>query len=279
MDVITTIIVITLGLCLGSFLNVVIVRLPVMLMQQWRTEARAALELEDDIEAPISLARPGSCCPRCGHPIAWHDNLPLLGWIKRRGRCAECKGRISVQYPLVELTSAILALTCLKLFGLQWSALWIFAACLTLLALAVIDLRTQLLPDALTLPLLWAGLLYQLLFSPAHLADAVIAVVAGYGVLWAVGAIFYAITQREGMGRGDIKLLAALGAWLGWQLLPLVILVAAVVGVISGLLVQWQRPHLKGQALPFGPSLVIAGGLALLAGEEMLLTYKAMLGA
>ncbi|WP_231498729.1 MULTISPECIES: prepilin peptidase [Halomonas] len=267
-----------LGLCLGSFLNVIITRLPVMLMQQWRTEARAALELSDDIEEPLSLARPRSRCPRCLTPIAWHDNLPLLGWLKRRGRCANCQGRISIQYPLVELASALLAVCFCILHGPTWPALWLYGASLTLLALAVIDLRTQLLPDALTLPLLWCGLLYQLLFNPASLDDAVIGATAGYAVLWAIGKAFHVLTGRDGMGLGDVKLIAALGAWLGWQLLPLVILIAALLGAISGLLIQWRSRHLKGQPLPFGPSLVLAGGLGLLAGNELLTGYQALSG-
>lgn len=270
--------VLILGLCFGSFLNVVIVRVPVMLMQRWRCEARAALELDDDTIAPMTLSRPRSLCPRCETAIVWHDNLPLIGWLKRRGRCASCAGRISVQYPLIELTGAVLACAVVALHGITFSALWLYAACMTLLALAIIDLRTQLLPDALTLPLLWAGLAYQLLFSPLMLPSAVIGAMLGYGVLWSFATLFRLISGRDGMGYGDFKLFAALGAWLGWQALPLVMAIAAGAGALCGLALQALVPRLRGQPLPFGPWLAIAGWLALLAGEGLMAGYLSLIG-
>lgn len=266
-----------LGLCLGSFLNVVITRLPVMLMLGWRAEAREALEFEPEETPRFNLLTPRSLCPRCEAPIAWHDNIPLLGWFKRRGRCASCEARISPQYPLIELAGGVLALAVLALFGPTLEALFILGACLTLLAMGVIDLRTQLLPDLLTLPLLWAGLLYQLLFQPLLLPSAVIGAMAGYLVLWSFYWLFKLVTGKEGMGYGDFKLLAALGAWLGWQTLPLVLILSAGAGALVGILIQLAVPRLRGAPLPFGPWLVMAGWLALLAGEPLMALYTGLL--
>src|SRR5690554_7310566 len=244
-----------------------------MLMLGWRAEAREALELPLEAPRRFNLLLPRSLCPSCEAPIAWHDNLPLFGWLKRRGRCASCKARISPQYPLVELTGAVLALAVLVLFGASWQALFIYFACLTLLALAVIDLRTQLLPDALTLPLLWAGLLYHLLFQPLMLPAAVIGAMAGYLVLWSVYWLFKLATGKEGMGYGDFKLLAALGAWLGWQALPLVLLLSAGVAALVGIALQLTQPRLRGAPMPFGPFLAGAGIIMLLVGEALLISY------
>ncbi|MCE8002246.1 prepilin peptidase [Billgrantia ethanolica] len=262
-----------LGLCLGSFLNVVIVRLPVMLMLGWRAEAREALELPEEESPRFNLLVPRSICPQCETPIAWHDNLPVLGWIKRRGRCAACEARISPQYPLVELAGAGLALAVVALYGASWQGLFVYGACLALLALAVIDLRTQLLPDAMTLPLLWAGLLYQLLFQPLMLPSAVIGAMAGYLALWSVYWLFKLVTGKEGMGYGDFKLLAALGAWLGWQYLPMVLILSAGVGAIVGIALQLALPRLRGAPMPFGPYLASAGMIALLVGEPLMAAY------
>ncbi|MFC2991609.1 prepilin peptidase [Halomonas tibetensis] len=262
-----------IGLCLGSFLNVVIVRLPVMLMLGWRAEAREALELPAEEQPRFNLATPRSMCPSCETPIAWHDNLPVVGWLKRRGRCASCGTRISPQYPLVELAGGVLTLAVVALFGPSWQGLFVLGACLALLAMAVIDLRTQLLPDLLTLPLLWAGLLYQLLFQPLLLPSAVIGAMAGYLVLWSFYWAFKLITGKEGMGYGDFKLLAALGAWMGWQYLPLLLILSAGIGAIIGILVQLAMPRLRGAPMPFGPYLALAGWVALLAGEPLMAVY------
>lgn len=262
-----------LGLCLSSFLNVVITRLPVMLMRQWRQEARAQLALDEEPSPRFNLAQPRSMCPRCEASIAWHDNLPLIGWLKRRGRCAHCNARISVQYPLIELAGGVLAISIALLYGISWQALWLYSACLTLLALAVIDWRVQLLPDILTLPLLWAGLLYQWLFQPVYLADAIIGAVVGYVSLWSFYWLFKLTTGKEGMGFGDFKLLAALGAWLGWLSLPLVVLFSAGLGAILGLAYQALSPQARGAPMPFGPFLALAGWIMLLAGNDILAMY------
>lgn len=275
--VILWLIVLLIGLCLGSFLNVIITRLPVMLMQHWRAEARAALELDEEHPTRFNLATPGSMCPRCETSIAWHDNLPLMGWIKRRGRCAHCKATISVQYPVVELAGGLLALAVLALHGLSAESAFIYTACLALLALAVIDFRTQLLPDVITLPLLWAGLLFQLLFQPLMLPSAVIGAMAGYLTLWSFYWLFKLATGKEGMGFGDFKLLAALGAWLGWSFLPLVLILSAGLGAIVGIIAQACLPRLRGQPLPFGPFLALAGWVALLVGDELMALYLNLL--
>nr|WP_300999854.1 A24 family peptidase [Halomonas sp.] len=261
------------GLCLGSFLNVVIVRLPVMLMLGWRAEAREVLELPGETSSRFNLLVPRSICPHCETPIAWHDNIPVVGWIKRRGRCAACEARISPQYPLVELAGAGLALAVMAIHGVTWPGLFVYAACLALLALAVIDLRTQLLPDVITLPLLWAGLLYQLLYQPLMLPSAVIGAIAGYLALWSVYWLFKLVTGKEGMGYGDFKLLAALGAWLGWQYLPMVLILSAGVGAIVGIALQLALPRLRGAPMPFGPFLASAGMIALLVGEPLMAVY------
>lgn len=272
-----------LGLCIGSFLNVVICRLPEMMAREWRIQAQAVLEpdadkLETDKEPgtsePFSLLRPASRCPDCHAAIAWHDKLPLLGWIKRRARSACCGQGISLQYPLVELAGGVLALATLAVHGATIQSLFVAGACLTLLALAVIDARTQLLPDILTLPLLWAGLLYQLLLHPSALGDAVTGAMAGYLILWSLYWLFRLVTGKQGMGHGDFKLLAALGAWLGWQYLPMLLLLSAGAGAAAGLLVQRLIPELRGKPLPFGPWLALAGWIALLAGDP-LITFSA----
>jgi len=270
-----------LGLLLGSFVNVVIARLPPMLMRQWHVEARAALQMDVDPEVAelpkVNLATPGSHCPNCAANIAWHDNIPLLGYLKRRGRCAHCSQPISARYPLIELAGGVLAVAVVAMHGATLASLALIGACLTLLALAVIDLRTQLLPDVLTLPLLWAGLLYQLFFQPWQLPSAVIGAVAGYLVLWAFYWLFKLITGKEGMGYGDFKLLAALGAWLGWPMLPLLLILSAGVGAVIGSIVQLTTPRLRGMPLPFGPFLALAGWITLLYGAPLMAAYRSLL--
>ncbi|MFD2190300.1 prepilin peptidase [Pistricoccus aurantiacus] len=266
--------VLIVGLCLGSFLNVVIARLPVMMMQGWRAEARQALELETEDTPTFNLMTPASCCPNCEAPIRWHDNIPLLGYLKRRGRCARCQSRISPQYPLVELAAGLLSLAVVATHGASLQSLALIGACLALLALAVIDWRTQLLPDAITLPLLWAGFLYQLLFQPDLLESAVIGAMLGYLILWSCYWLFRLATGKEGMGYGDFKLLAALGAWLGWSYLPLLLLISAGIGAVVGIIAQLTLPRLRGLPMPFGPYLALAGWVVLIVGEPLMAFYQ-----
>lgn len=266
-----------IGLCLGSFLTVVIERLPRMMARQWRSDARAILELEPVHESRLSLALPGSHCPQCRHAIAWHDNLPLIGWLKRCGRCAHCRAPISLLYPATEVSAATLVVILIHIHGLTLSGLMLSAAALALLALAMIDMRTQLLPDIITLPLLWGGLAYQLLCAPEMLDSAVIGAMAGYGILWVLAGVFQLVLGRQAMGNGDFKLLAALGAWLGWEMLPLTLLLAAGSGALFGLLSQTLIPRLRGQPLPFGPWLALAGWCGLIAGDTLMAGYLALL--
>ncbi|WP_020649325.1 prepilin peptidase [Solimonas variicoloris] len=262
-----------LGLIVGSFLNVVIYRLPRMMERAWKRDAREALELPALDEAPFSLLRPASCCPSCGTPIKpWH-NVPLFGWLFLRGRCAACGTAIPAQYPLVELAAGVMAGVCAWHFGYGPQLPAALALSWTLLALAVIDLRTQLLPDDLTLPLLWLGLLLALFPVFAGLRDAVLGAMAGYLVLWSIYWLFKLTTGKEGMGYGDFKLLAALGAWLGWQALPTIVLLSSVVGAVVGVGLVLFRRHDRQIPIPFGPYLAAAGWLALLYGHDLSQLY------
>ncbi|WP_148254936.1 prepilin peptidase [Aidingimonas lacisalsi] len=266
-----------LGLCLGSFMNVVITRVPVMLMRRWRAEARAALELPAEETSTFNLLTPSSMCPRCEYPITWRDKLPLVGYVLCRGRCAQCQTRISPQYPLIELAGAGLTVAVVAIHGASLASLMLIGVCLALLALAVIDFRTQLLPDAITLPLLWAGLGYHLWFQPLWLANAVIGAMAGYLVLWGFYWLFKLLTGKEGMGYGDFKLLAALGAWLGWPFLPLLLILSAGLGAIIGLTMQFAMPRLRGMPIPFGPFLAMAGWIAILFDSHLMSLYQGLL--
>lgn len=271
--------VFVLGLLTGSFLNVVIYRLPRMMDRAWRREAREILELaaDDDDTAPFNLVVPRSRCPHCGHGIRWYENIPVLSWLVLRARCAACGARISARYPAIELAAALIGLAAALQFGYGWWLLAVLAASWTLLALAMIDYDTTLLPDQLTLPLLWAGLLVALLgIGPVSLHDAVIGAMAGYLSLWSVYWLFRLLTGKEGMGFGDFKLLAALGAWLGWQMIPLTILLSSVVGAVVGLLLIVTGAVRRDQGIPFGPYLAGAGWIALLWGREIVDRYLGM---
>lgn len=255
-----------LGLLFGSFFNVVIYRLPKMLEARWQAEA-AAWHGESPAPAPpFTLAFPASHCPHCAHRLAWWENLPVLSWLLLRGRCHACHAAISPRYPMVELTSAGLAAGLAAYFGWGWPLLG--AALLTgyLLVLAWIDADTQLLPDCLTLPLLWLGLVFNLLSGQVSLEAALWGAIGGYGVLWLVNAMFKQLRGKNGLGGGDAKLLAALGAWLGVAALPGLIFGAALLAVIAGLgRAAWRR-HTLNQPMPFGPWLAIAGWASLMVG-------------
>lgn len=270
--------VFVLGLLIGSFLNVVIYRLPRMMESAWQAEARAMLDLPEQPPARFNLVVPRSACPHCGHGIRWYENIPVISWLALRGRCSQCKARISVRYPLVELAAAALGLMAAMHFGYgPWLAAVLFA-CWMLLALAMIDFDTTLLPDSLNYPLLWVGLLAAWAgISPVSLHDAVIGAVVGYLVLWTLYWSFKLLTGKEGMGYGDFKLLAALGAWLGWQMLPLVILLSSVVGAVIGGVLMATGAVKRDQGIPFGPYLAGAGLIALLWGELIVGAYLGMM--
>ncbi|MDP5070610.1 MAG: A24 family peptidase, partial [Congregibacter sp.] len=219
-----------LGLIVGSFLNVVILRLPQMMQREWRSDCRALLELEDNDageQERLSLSFPGSHCPHCQHAIRPWENIPVISFLLLRGRCSGCAAAISWRYPLVELASALASVTVAVHVGVELSLIAYLLLTWSLIALAVIDIDTQLLPDDITLPLLWGGLLFNLFVGPISLEDAVIGAAGGYLLLWGIYWLFKLATGKEGMGYGDFKLLGALGAWLGWQSLPIIILLSS----------------------------------------------------
>ncbi|MGE5739197.1 MAG: prepilin peptidase [Betaproteobacteria bacterium] len=259
------------GLCVGSFLNVVVHRLPKMMERDWRAqcaELRGESAPEENPPA-YNLAVPRSACPECGHRIGALENIPVVSWLALRGACSACRKPISIRYPLVEVLGGLLAAYAIWRFGLSWKGA---AACVllwALTALTFIDFDTQLLPDSLTLPLLWGGLIANLFGLYVPLADAVIGAVAGYLALWVVYWLFRLIRGKEGMGHGDFKLLAAIGAWLGWQMLPLVILMSSVVGAVIGITLMVFKGRDHNVPLAFGPYLAIAGGIALFFGPAL----------
>ena len=292
-----------LGLCVGSFLNVVIHRLPLMLERQWWTDvahqlgdtdswrrvfaaqdAKAAPAVEQQRTAtalgqavaaltPLTIARPRSRCPACGHQLAWHENLPLAGWLRLKGRCSACGVRISARYPAVELTTAMVFAAIAWRFGAQPVTLLWCAFAAVLLALALIDWDTTVLPDALTLPLLWAGLIAAVLGWTIALPAALWGTAAGYLSLWSVYWLFKLTTGKEGMGYGDFKLLAALGAWLGWQMIVPMLLLASVIGAAVGLAMKFAATLREGRYVPFGPFLAGAGLVVMFAGAPTVLDW------
>lgn len=266
------------GLLVGSFLNVVIHRVPKMMEATWRQEARELLDQpapKGEETPPIfNLVTPGSHCPHCNHRIRWYENVPVVSWALLKGHCSGCKAAISKRYPIIELLTGLVAGLCAWRFGYDPWLIFMLYGSFTLLALAVIDLDTTLLPDDLTYPLLWAGLLASVLgVSPVSLPDAVIGAMAGYLALWSLYWVFKLLTGKEGMGYGDFKLLAALGAWLGWQYLPVVVLLSSVVGLVFAVSMMASGSVKRDQGIPFGPYLAIAGWIALLWGEVIVSSY------
>ncbi|MDR2710007.1 MAG: A24 family peptidase [Burkholderiales bacterium] len=264
------IVAVVVGLCVGSFLNVVIHRLPKMLQRAW-DEQCAELHDEPSPEkaAPYNLIVPRSACPTCEHQITALENIPLVSWLFLRGKCSQCGARISIRYPLVELLGGLLAGLAFCFFGPSWQALTACALLWTLLALTFIDADTQLLPDDLTLPLLWGGLLVNLFGVFTTLPHAVIGAVAGYLSLWLVYWAFKLLRNKEGMGYGDFKLLAALGAWLGWPMLIPIVLLSSLVGALTGLGLALFRGRDHHVPMPFGPFLAVAGAVALFFGSAI----------
>jgi leader peptidase (prepilin peptidase)/N-methyltransferase len=269
------VVVALVGLCIGSFLNVVIHRMPKMLERGWREQCAEIAGTAPAEQPKYNLWVPRSQCPGCGRAIRATENIPVLSYLLLRGQCAGCKAPISARYPLVEALTAVLSVCAVWRFGATPAAL---AACVllwTLIALTFIDFDTQLLPDNLTLPLLWAGLLANVMGAvPAvTLRDAVVGAIAGYLVLWTVYWLFKLIRGKEGMGYGDFKLLAALGAWLGWQMLPLIVLLSSVVGAAIGISLVVFKGRDHQIPLAFGPYLAIAGMIALFFGKPLLALY------
>lgn len=263
-----------LGLVIGSFLNVVIHRLPLMLEQQWRLDATAMLELPEPEQAALTLSKPASRCPSCGHVIRWYENIPLVSWLVLRAKCSSCGTRISVRYPLIELSTGLMFMACGWQFGTQPTTLLWCGFVAVLVAAAAIDWDTTLLPDDLTLPLLWAGLVAAGLgWSGLPLKDALWGAVAGYLSLWSVYWVFKLATGKEGMGFGDFKLLAALGAWLGWSMILPIVLASSILGAIVGIGMKLSGSLREGRYIPYGPFLAGAGLVVMFAGHEQVMAW------
>ncbi|UCV18391.1 prepilin peptidase [Ferribacterium limneticum] len=269
-----------LGLCVGSFLNVVIHRLPKMMEQEWQAQC-AELRGEQGATAaePLSLAKPRSRCPTCGHQITAIENIPLVSYLLiLKGKCSGCHARISPRYPIIEALTGLVSAYVAWHFGPTLQAAGALILVWSLIALAAIDLDTQLLPDSITLPLLWLGLTLNLWGAYADLPSAVVGAMLGYLALWSVFWLFKLVTGKEGMGYGDFKLLAALGAWLGWQMLPAIILLSSVVGAIVGITLIVATRHGRNVPIPFGPYLAAAGGIALFWGNSITHSYLGLIG-
>jgi len=271
------------ALCIGSFLNVVIHRLPIMLQRQWRDECRVFLA--DELKASEStepgvynLMLPRSACPHCGSLIKAWQNIPVISWLALRGKCANCKAPISIRYPLVEMATALLTLACWWQFGFTLSFVFSSLFCIILLALSLIDLDSMLLPDQLTLPTLWLGLLININGGFVPLSDAVTGAAVGYSLLWGLYWLFKLLTGKEGMGYGDFKLLAMIGAWFGWQALPLTILLSSFAGALIGISLIALGKRQQSQAIPFGPYLALGGVVYLFFGAQLHGWYFSYLG-
>ncbi|HEX6736425.1 MAG TPA: A24 family peptidase [Azonexus sp.] len=267
-----------LGLCVGSFLNVVIHRLPKMMESEWQAQCAELRGEAAPDGAPLSLARPRSRCPHCGHAITALENIPLISYLLiLKGKCAGCGQRISPRYPLVELLTGLVSAYAAWHFGPTWQLTGALLLIWALIALSGIDLDTQLLPDSITLPLLWLGLAFNLAGSFTNLSAAVVGAMAGYLALWSVFWLFKLATGKEGMGYGDFKLLAALGAWLGWQMLPAIILLSSVVGAVVGITLIVAARHGRNVPIPFGPYLAAAGAIALFWGDTITRSYLGLI--
>ena len=275
-------IVVVFSLLIGSFLNVVIYRLPKMLEQGWKSECREFLadELAKPIqvdESPITLSTPSSSCPKCQHKIRFYENIPVISWVFLKGKCSQCKVKISLRYPMVELATAMLSVVIAANYGVTFTTLMLLVLTWGLICLTLIDVDHMLLPDQITLPLLWLGLLVNINGAIVPLHDAVVGAVAGYMSLFSIFWLFKLITGKDGMGHGDFKLVALFGAWIGWQLLPLLILMASAVGAVIGISLMVFKNHQREQAIPFGPYLAIAGWITLLWGNGIWSWYLSTL--
>ncbi|MFH1871748.1 MAG: A24 family peptidase [Pseudomonadota bacterium] len=262
-----------LGLMVGSFLNVVIHRLPIMMERDWALQCAELRGETPPAFEPLTLAKPRSRCPQCGHPITARENIPIISWVLLRGRCKGCAAPISVRYPLIEALTGLLFGLAAWHFGFSAAGLGALVLVAALIALTGIDFDTQLLPDDITLPLLWIGLALNAFSVYTDLKSAVIGAMAGYLALWTVYWGFKLTTGKEGMGYGDFKLLAALGAWLGWQMLPLTILLSSLVGAAVGIGLMVFARHNRNVPIPFGPYLAAAGIIALIWGKPLTRAY------
>lgn len=268
----------TIGLLIGSFLNVVILRLPVILFSNWEEQcAELSGSKQDTIKTPFNLITPRSRCPQCGHPISALENIPVLSYLLLRGRCKHCKSPISIRYPAIELFTAALSGIVAWQLGFEWITLFALLLTWALISLSFIDIDHQLLPDDITLLFLWLGLALSVFGIFTDMQSAIIGAIAGYLTLWFVYQLFKILTGKEGMGYGDFKLLALFGAWLGWQKLPLIILLSSFSGALIGLAMIIFMGRDKQIPIPFGPYLAIAGWIAMLWGDEINSLYLAFI--
>lgn len=267
-----------LGLLMGSFLNVLVHRLPIMLERQWQREAQQVLGLPTRQHGRFDLLLPASHCPPCKHAIRAWENIPVISYLALRGRCSACKQPISARYPLVEVACALLSMAVAWHSGVSLQALALLMLTWSLLALSLIDQDQQLLPDVLVLPTLWLGLMVNAFDMLVALPDALWGAVAGYLSLWSVYWVFKLVTGKEGMGYGDFKLLALIGAWGGWQVLPMTMLLSSLIGVVAGLCLLRLRKQSASTAIAFGPYLATAGWIAVLWGDEIYAFYLQLFG-
>lgn len=279
--------VFALALVIGSFLNVVIYRLPIMMEREWREQCEELSKtppIQDLPDDRFDLVVPRSRCPSCGHLINAWQNIPVISYLLLSGKCSNCQDSISARYPFVELLTAVLAAVCAWRFGVGWEAAMAIVMTFALVPISLIDADTQLIPDSIVIPLMWIGLLMSLFHPMAGSEtlfiapkDAIVGAIAGYLSLWAVYQLFKLLTGKEGMGYGDFKLLAALGAWLGWQQLPMIILMSALLGAMIGLGLMAFRGHDRSVPIPFGPYLAAAGWITMLWGDGIKNTYLDMM--
>ena len=271
-----------LGLLVGSFLNVVIYRLPKMMERDWQAQCReflandgnvASLPSNEEKQESFNLIVPASTCPHCGHKIRAWENIPVISYLFLKGKCASCKSSISARYPIIELVTGLLSVAVIYYMGINWNGLAALVLTWSLITLTMIDIDTYLLPDDITLPLLWLGLIVNSLGGFTDLSSAVWGAIVGYLSLWSVYQLFKLLTGKEGMGYGDFKLLAALGAWMGWQMLPQIILLSSLVGAVIGISMIVIRGRDKNIPIPFGPYLAIAGWIAFVWGDTINQSY------
>ena len=266
-----------IGSFLGSFINVVIHRVPLMLERQWKADCQELLSINSNnsLLSKYNLWAPRSHCPSCNHQVKVIENIPIISYLFLKGKCSNCGVKISLQYPLVELLTAILTTIVVWKFGFNIQSLGAVIFTWYLIALSGIDIKTQYLPDNMTLPLLWLGIILNIFSTYTDLTSSVLGAIFGYISLWLVFHIFKLVTGKEGMGYGDFKLLAALGAWMGWQLLPLIILLSSAVGAIIGITMIMTKLQERSKPIPFGPYLAVAGWIAMLYGEQLMGLYLA----
>ena len=271
---------ILLGLTVGSFLNVVIHRLPIMMENDWRRQCRELFypDEEQPESESYNLAKPASTCPHCNHAIRWWENVPVVSYLFLKGRCSNCKAKISLRYPIIEITTAVLSFIIVWELGATLQAAALLPLTWALIALTMIDIDHQLLPDSITLPFLWFGLFLGIPAVFLSAEQAIIGAIVGYLSLWSFYWLFKILTGKEGMGYGDFKLLALFGAWAGWTDVFVIILLSSVVGAVIGIVLISFKGHDKSKPIPFGPYLAIAGWITLLWGDELIRTYQQFAG-